>query len=153
MDSKIWGPKAWFFLHAITLNYPINPSNVDKENYKNFFISLGNVLPCEICQVNYKNHLEELCINDYLNTRKDLVNWFIKIHNLVNKELNKPILQPKIALNKLKDLDVYNNCCIFYIIIIILIIIIIILLYNFLPQTKLFKYNINNKICKIIKKM
>ena len=60
MDPNYWGPKAWFFLHSITANYPINPTSRDKNIYKSFFISLKDVLPCSVCQENYKKHLSML---------------------------------------------------------------------------------------------
>ena len=37
MEPEIWGPNAWTFLHTITLNYPENPSEDDKQNHKDFF--------------------------------------------------------------------------------------------------------------------
>ena len=37
MDPKVWGPNAWIFLHSITMNYPKNPTNEDKEKYRTFF--------------------------------------------------------------------------------------------------------------------
>ena len=93
MNPKIWGPSAWFFLHSVTFRYPDNPSKQDKYNYKTFFESLKYILPCYKCSLNYKKHLDEYPINDdVLQSRKSLINWLIKIHNEVNKELHKPIL-------------------------------------------------------------
>ena len=37
MDAKVWGPHAWKFLHTITLNYPENPTDQNKADYKHFF--------------------------------------------------------------------------------------------------------------------
>jgi len=36
MRADIWGPHAWIFLHSISLEYPDNPTNIDKNNMKNF---------------------------------------------------------------------------------------------------------------------
>ena len=30
MEASIWGPKAWVFLHSITMNYPEKPTDEDK---------------------------------------------------------------------------------------------------------------------------
>ena len=46
MRPEIWGPHAWIFLHSVTLEYPDNPTDEDKQNMINFIDSLGNVLPC-----------------------------------------------------------------------------------------------------------
>ena len=89
MESKIWGPSAWIFLHSITLNYPENPTQKDKKEYKSFFYSLSNILPCKVCQINYKNNLIKYPIDKYLNSKKNMVYWLILIHNEVNRECGK----------------------------------------------------------------
>ena len=58
MNPKIWGKHAWIFLHSITLAYPNCPTDEEKNNTKNFFISLENILPCYECRRNYKKHLK-----------------------------------------------------------------------------------------------
>ena len=87
MNPKFWGPHAWIFLHSITMNYPINPSENDKGIYKNFFHSLQFILPCQKCAYNYKRHLDEYPIDQALDSRESLIQWLINIHNEVNKEL------------------------------------------------------------------
>ena len=39
--SKIWGPGLWIGLHSISFGYPINPSEEQKKNYKQFFELVG----------------------------------------------------------------------------------------------------------------
>ena len=107
MDPEIWGPNAWIFLHTITLNYPNNPSIYDKQYYKNFFMSLQIVLPCEWCSKNYKLHIIKYPIDNYLNSKKDLVTWLIIIHNEVNEILKKKKLNNKEVIEIYKNL--YNN--------------------------------------------
>jgi hypothetical protein len=99
MDPNIWGPGAWLFLHSITLNYPHNPSKIDKEEITNFFNIVGNILPCFYCRDNYKRHIIEFPIKT--ESKKDLVYWLIDIHNDVNKELGKPILSRQEAMDKI----------------------------------------------------
>ena len=53
MNTDEWGPRAWFFIHSVAFNYPNNPTKYDKLNYKNFFTHLGNILPCEFCNISY----------------------------------------------------------------------------------------------------
>ena len=31
LDSAIWGPHYWFFLHTIALSYPIRPNTPTKK--------------------------------------------------------------------------------------------------------------------------
>jgi hypothetical protein len=92
MDPNIWGPKAWFFLHTITFNYPENPSEEDKIIYSSFFNSLTNVLPCSVCANHYKENILKHPIEDNLDKKDDLVKWLIMIHNEVNESNSKPTL-------------------------------------------------------------
>ena len=57
MMTSTWGPPLWHALHAITFNYPVNPSEEQKKEYFNFFNSLGGVLPCKYCRDNYKENI------------------------------------------------------------------------------------------------
>ena len=82
MNQNIWGPHYWFFLHTISFNYPVKPTQKDKENYKTFFYSLQHILPCSVCKKHLKRNLREYPIR--LNSRKDFVEWLIDIHNEVN---------------------------------------------------------------------
>ena len=58
MSTRIWGPHMWEILHIITFCYPESPSNEDKEKYKNFFILIGDILPCESCRISYKHFIK-----------------------------------------------------------------------------------------------
>ena len=57
MEPEIWGPHGWKFMHYISLGYPINPTSKDKINYKNFYYSLQDILPCEKCAINYQKNI------------------------------------------------------------------------------------------------
>jgi len=103
MNQNIWGPHLWFSLHTMSFNYPLKPTEKDKDEYKNFFINLQNVIPCSVCKKNYIRHLNEHPIKDYLNTRKFLVYWVIDMHNMVNAEIGKKILSYEIVIKKYED--------------------------------------------------
>ena len=90
MNPKFWGPHAWVFLHSVTMNYPKNPSQQDKQKYRDFFKSMERVLPCEKCAFHYSKHIDEFPIDPALESRDTLVRWLIQIHNEVNISLNKP---------------------------------------------------------------
>ena len=107
---KIWGPSIWKSIHYITMGYPDNPTDTDKENYKNFLTMYKNVLPCHICSINYENHLLINPITETaLSSRENLVKWGIDMHNIVNKMLNKPILNYDQAYNLLNKPNLSNN--------------------------------------------
>ena len=89
MNPLFWGPHGWYFLHSITMHYPKNPSEQEKQIYFNFFKSLENVLPCEKCAYHYSKNLEKLPLEPALESRDKLVRWLIGVHNEVNKETGK----------------------------------------------------------------
>lgn len=85
-SPSVWGEKAWDFIHIVAISYPNLPTFTDKNNYKNFFYSLGPVLPCERCTQNYENHLSTYPIDEYLSTPEDLFYWTVLIRNLVKRQ-------------------------------------------------------------------
>jgi hypothetical protein len=93
IDPIKWGFHTWKMMHYLTYNYPNQPSEQNKTDIYNFFISMQNLLPCEKCRVNYAEHLKmHPLTKDILNDRRKLVNWLIDIHNEVNKSLGKRIM-------------------------------------------------------------
>jgi len=85
----VWGPSFWKVIHYVALSYPENPTNTDKENYKLFFSSLKNVLPCDSCKNNMSKHIKLLPLEPYLDNNRKLFRWTVQLHNMVNKETNK----------------------------------------------------------------
>lgn len=92
MDPQIWGPHGWFFLHSITMCYPLQPTPEEKEKYLLFFKSLSFVLPCDDCCFHFQNYLIKYPIENSLDSRQSLVKWLIDIHNMVNISNGKPTL-------------------------------------------------------------
>jgi len=91
MQTKIWGPAGWIFLHSIAQNYPWKPTQEQQNYYFNFFKLVGNVLPCRYCRESYQEFIEQpgtVLSMDTMKNRKNLVTWFYKIHNKVNKKLD-----------------------------------------------------------------
>lgn len=112
IEPSIWGPSGWTFMHYITLSYPDEPTYQDKTNMKNFFNNVKNVLPCEKCRINFDKHLEKYPLSDdILNSRFDLINWLINIHNEVNIMNNKPVFTYEKAIHKLIH-EKPNDCII-----------------------------------------
>jgi hypothetical protein len=89
--TKIWGPMMWESIHCIAFGYPIEPTSEQKENYKNFFLNLMNVLPCKFCRDSYKDFITKeentLLRDEDLENRESLTKFVFKIHNRVNKKL------------------------------------------------------------------
>ena len=98
MNTEIWGPKAWFFIHSLALGYPASPSKTDKDHYRSFFKNLGNVLPCPWCREHYTKNMKDSELEHGLESRIDLFNFTVDIHNKVNAMLGKRILTHAEAL-------------------------------------------------------
>ena len=103
MNQNIWGAHLWFSLHSITLNYPLHPTKKDKQDYKNFFLSMQYIIPCSICKKNYIRHLNEYPIDSFLKNRKKLVYWLIDVHNMVNAETGKKTLSYSLVIKKYEE--------------------------------------------------
>lgn len=91
MITKIWGPSLWISLHTITFGYPINPTLQQKRMYKNFFISLGDILPCKYCRESYKQFIitgYTTLSDEIFDNRTNLTKWLFYLHNKVNNKLS-----------------------------------------------------------------
>lgn len=90
MLTYVWGPSLWHSLHIMSFNYPVNPSDKEKEEYMVYFKSLGNVLPCRYCRDNYKKILKTMPLKkSVFKNRESLSRWVFNLHELVNKNLGK----------------------------------------------------------------
>lgn len=97
ISPKMWGSQGWHFIHSVALNYPDKPTDTDKKNYLDFFKSIGNTLPCEICSEHFSKKMEKTPPN--LKNREGLFNWTVDMHNAVNKENGKKTYSYKEALS------------------------------------------------------
>jgi hypothetical protein len=89
-NVNFWGKMVWTILHTISFNYPVNPTEEDKDHYRDFLLSLRHVLPCRSCRENYARNLESIgfCRDDLAN-RHTFSMFIYRLHNCVNKMLGK----------------------------------------------------------------
>ena len=95
----VWGPKLWHSLHCTALNYPENPSESDKQNYKSFYLNVHRIIPCNLCANHYRQNVIAFDLDLFLTTPMDLFRFTVDIHNLVNKQLGKPLFAFEDALS------------------------------------------------------
>jgi hypothetical protein len=90
MLTKVWGPLMWTYLHVMSFNYPVNPTDEDKKHYKDFIMNLQYVLPCKYCRMNLTNNFKkkpiEMC---HMKNRETFSRYIYELHELVNKMLEK----------------------------------------------------------------
>lgn len=90
MLTSVWGPAAWHLLHTISFNYPINPTEENKKQYKDFVENLKNVLPCKYCRMNLENNLKAHPIKPcHMKNRDTFSRYIYNLHEIVNKLLGK----------------------------------------------------------------
>lgn len=111
LDVRIWGPKAWEFMHAVTFAYPVeNPTHEEQENMRNFFHAIGSNLPCDKCRYHFLKMLKEHPVP--VQSRRELSEWLVDRHNDVNRRLGKPIYPYSFVEKKYIDMGTlcpYNN--------------------------------------------
>ena len=90
MLTTVWGPGMWHYLHTMSFNYPVNPTQEQKGYYKDFITNLVNVLPCKHCRENLKKNFKKLPLNQKdLKNRESFSRYVYNLHELVNKMLGK----------------------------------------------------------------
>lgn len=110
IDPKLWGRYFWGTAHYITISYPSNPTQKEKQNVKLFFDLLTDLLPCENCRAHYKNNLMRYPLTDQiLNSRLNLIKWLVNLHNEVNQRTGKKIISVEEAINIYTQPHVQTN--------------------------------------------
>ena len=90
MLTSVWGPGLWHSLHSISFNYPLNPTQDEKKNYRRFILQLEHVLPCKYCRMNFKENLKCLPLQmKHMKNRATFSKYVYKLHEHINKMLGK----------------------------------------------------------------
>jgi hypothetical protein len=90
MLTSVWGPPMWHYLHTMSFNYPVNPTQGDKKHYRNFVLNLKYVLPCKYCRMNLKTNFKTMPLNmSHMESRDTFSRYIYNLHELVNKLLKK----------------------------------------------------------------
>lgn len=89
MVTRCWGTAAWWTMEIFAMGYPLkNPTKKQRRDYKRFYMSFADTLPCNLCRDSFKQFLKEIPLdNKALSGRKQLVFWVFRMHNRVNKKL------------------------------------------------------------------
>jgi hypothetical protein len=104
--TKVWGPMGWMTLHSISVCYPDNPTHEEKLICMRTIELFGQTITCRYCKEHFQKMYESYksLYPTYLNSRKDLFVFATRIHNSVNKRLDKPVIQSvKDALELLQN--------------------------------------------------
>ena len=111
MDPTVWGPSFWFVLHTVSLNYPEQPTYVEKRTHHDFYRIIQHILPCEACRRHYKELFATYPIEPFLTSKQSLVTWVVMIHNQVNKRLGKPLVTTQEVLTNYQKVYARGSFC------------------------------------------
>lgn len=90
MLTAVWGPAMWHFLHTMSFNYPVNPTEENKKHYMDFVKNLVNVLPCKYCRINLKANFKKMPITmTTMKSRDTFSKYIYDLHEHVNNMLKK----------------------------------------------------------------
>ena len=105
MLTAVWGPSLWHYLHAISFNYPCNPTSQDKKYYKQFLTNLKYTLPCKYCRINLSKNFKSLPLSSCVFTNRHTFSKYVYLlHEHINKMLGK-----KSGLSYRMVRDLYEN--------------------------------------------
>jgi hypothetical protein len=107
LDPKVWGPHYWFFLHTLSMTYPLHPNAVSKKKYYDFIHSLPLFIPVESISSEFSKLLNIYPVTPYLDNRQSFIRWMHFIHNKINEKLEKP--QMKLNDFYVKYYEQYKN--------------------------------------------
>jgi hypothetical protein len=93
LAPDLWGPSVWAAIHLICLGAPEKIDPATQNAYATFFKQLPYILPCATCAKHLEANLQTLPLEgDVTQTRESLFRWSVELHNLVNKQLGKPMM-------------------------------------------------------------
>lgn len=93
MNTWIWGPPKWKFLHSLSFS-PDAPRHAPVVSQ--FLNTLSSVLPCKYCRESYRQYVRQL--SDAANapleqivSKRHLPRWMYDLHDKVNEKLDKQL--------------------------------------------------------------
>ena len=90
MLTSVWGPSLWHYLHLMSFNYPINPTNIQKQKYKQLLLNFQYTLPCKYCRINLKKNFKNFPLSDKIfENRNSFSRYIFNLHEQINKMLGK----------------------------------------------------------------
>jgi len=90
MLTSVWGPGMWHYLHTMSFNYPVEPTQADKTHYRDFVLNLRFVLPCGKCRANLIKNFKRLPLKmSHMRNRETFSKYIYELHELINRMLDK----------------------------------------------------------------
>jgi hypothetical protein len=88
IKKEDWGNSLWFIIHMTPLYAPGSTIEVFN-NLKAFLSCLRFILPCPKCRLHLSENLPKINIDNCAMTKDSIFECTWRLHNIVNKDLNK----------------------------------------------------------------
>lgn len=98
-STSEWGPSFWFVLHTSSLSYPIVPTSAHLRAAIDFLLLLPNLLPCPACQQHARDYISKADLQQAVQSRDTLFDFYVNFHNSVNQRLGKSLVSLTQARN------------------------------------------------------
>ena len=103
------GRSAWTWLHSMAGNYPDNPSLDDQKAMNQLIHHFARFYPCSECKAHLLQDLKTFpAVTD---SRRTLEHWLCRLHNNVNKRLNKDPFDCSMISYRWRSLDGCSGKC------------------------------------------
>lgn len=89
-DPKIFGPPLWFILHNSAVMYPELPTVFIQNSMIRLIESLHLLIPCKACKEHFCDFIRYTNLKRVTSSRHYLFQFFVDVHNFVNKRHQKP---------------------------------------------------------------
>lgn len=88
LNTAVWGPGTWTFMHAFAASYPEKASAGDRVKARQFLAAMQFALPCTHCREEYGEMLADT--PPRVGGRDALEKWVWRAHVSVNRRIGKP---------------------------------------------------------------
>lgn len=102
LDSTIWGPVYWSFLHHVAWSYPNTPNNITKRKYYDLIQNMPLFIPDTKIGDRFSKIIDSHPVTPYLDSRESFIKWVHFIHNKINLMLGKEEISFLASLDKFK---------------------------------------------------
>ena len=89
LDPAVWGPHFWFFLHTLSVCYPVRPTKSIKKKSYDFIMNLPIFIPNHGIGNKIAHLIDDFPVTPYLDSRLSFMKWVHFMHNKINANLHK----------------------------------------------------------------
>ncbi len=106
---KEYGPHFWIVLEELAIGYPETATKAQQSSMRTLLVAFAQNFPCPRCRPHFMKAVNDMSPED-LSGRVPLLHWVIKIHNVVNARLGKPVLSPAAAMKSVAQRYECGRC-------------------------------------------